>query len=476
MPISSLHIANVGPFDEIEFEFDNQVNVFTGPNNSGKSSALWALGDITVYPFSFPEKLLRKNGVAAFRVQLSVCSESIFEGELPVVRHYHSDVHDHHECDEGYWTPGRCREHIEFLENIGYSKFIPALRRNTDFRSPGPNIVSRDDNERMPWLDRERLAQLGTSATIQHLTASINRVRHREEEPELKRRMALVSRDASLVSDQDVIQSIVELDYRSYLRKQPEFRVVLDKVGRMASDITEGYPIAFVGVNEDSRGFFPEFDTIDGVMPLNTLSQGTQSIIQWLAHLLIGFAEYYDFPENLEEQQGVLIIDEIDAHLHPSWQRRIVPTLIRHLPNLQIFCSTHSPLMLSGLKEGQIQLLQRDKYGKVTVSRNETDIIGWTADEILQNLQGIHNPTDSETAGHIERLEYLRSQDTLSVQEQDELEELRHTVSNDLLRGPESGQLDEIAGLLQELNGGSLHPFPILTDTEIESEEGRLSE
>ena len=108
-------------------------------------------------------------------------------------------------------------------------------------------------------------------------------------------------------------------------------------------------------------------------MPLNVLSQGTQSIIQMLAHLLIGYAEYYDYPVDLEDKPGILIIDEIDAHLHPSWQRRIIPTLTKHFPELQIFCSTHSPLMLAGSKEGQVQLLTRDDHGKVVVSKNETD-------------------------------------------------------------------------------------------------------
>ena len=43
MGISSLYFTDVGPFDEITLEFDDQVNVFTGPNNSGKSTVLWVL-------------------------------------------------------------------------------------------------------------------------------------------------------------------------------------------------------------------------------------------------------------------------------------------------------------------------------------------------------------------------------------------------------------------------------------------------
>ena len=88
------------------------------------------------------------------------------------------------------------------------------------------------------------------------------------------------------------------------MRRQSEFRAIIVKIGEMASEITEDFPIKFIGVNEDNSGFFPEFGTVDGSMPLNALSQGTQSIIQWLAHFLIGFAEYYDFPPDLEEKPG----------------------------------------------------------------------------------------------------------------------------------------------------------------------------
>ena len=183
-----------------------------------------------------------------------------------------------------------------------------------------------------------------------------------------------------------MIQEIIDLDYRSYLRQEPAFRDIIVQIGKVASEITDGSRLQFTGVSEDADGFFPEFSTVDGPMPLNTVSQRTQSVIQWLAHLLIGYAAYYDCPENLADKPGVLIIDEIDAHLHPSWQSRIIPALTSHFPNLQIFCSTHSQLMLAGLKAGQVQLLQRMKATGRPASRNEVDISGWSADEILRGF------------------------------------------------------------------------------------------
>ena len=452
MPIASLSITEVGPFDEIEFEFDPQVNVFTGPNNSGKSSVLCVLGDIAVYPFSFPEKLLRSDNIAKFKVRIQANSDITLQGELPC----HIVSHEGGGPSEGYWTKKRSDEYIAAMKEIGYSKFIPALRRGTDFRSPGPTPgptnQQTDEIElafRSDPFDGERIGQQRVTRRVRTRSAQREVA---DLDPELKRRLALTSENPSLVSDEAVIQKIIELDYRSYLRKKEAFHDVITRVGEIASEITDGFPIKFIGVNEDDNGFFPEFETIDGVVPLNTMSQGTQSIIQWLGHLLIGYAEYYDFPDNLEENPGVLIIDEIDAHLHPSWQQRIIPALTHHFPHLQIFCSTHSPLMLAGLKQGQVQLLQRGENGKVIVSRNEVDIKGWTADEILRNFLGLLDPTDLETATHLERLQNLRSKGNLSDEEKEELERLRHMVSDDLLSGPISSQIEQFARTMRGSN------------------------
>ena len=436
MPITKLSFSNVGPFDEVEFEFDPQVNVFTGPNNSGKSSVLWVLGDVAVYPFTFPEKLLRYGRDAVFELHLQSDSEYVLPGRLPC--RFHTLGSGDREV---HWTEERWGDYVDFLAMVGYSKFIPALRWSTDFRSSGPTLAQKGDGERL----------------VQQRFTGIGQTDREEPEPELRKRLTLVSRDASLVSDEAVIQEIIDLDYRSYLRKEPAFRSIVVQIGEIASEITDGFPIQFSGVGEDEDGFFPEFSTLDGPMPLNTMSQGTQSIVQWLAHLLISYAAYHDFPKNLEEKPGVLIVDEIDAHLHPSWQRRIIPALTSYFPHLQIFCSTHSPLMLAGLKAGQVHLLQRDENNRVTVSRNDMDIAGWSADEILRSVLGVPDPTDQQTVEHLERLRELRRKRELSQEESEELEGLRDAVSEDLLSGPVAAQMERFAEALESAQTSGDH-------------------
>jgi len=417
MPIYELEFANLGPFDEISFEFDPQINVFVGPNNSGKSTALMAIADLAVRDFAVPAKLLRKQP-APFRTLM---------GTTPRKRVY---------CDGEFSIKGEKPQHWnkERLELVigrgseaGYACLIPALRWSTDYRAESAKPVDAAPIRKRPDGRRELVL----------------RAVH-EGEIDLSRP------HASVMWDRDVVQKIIDLDYRSYRTKNPAIRQLLRKISAIASEITDGFPIKFVGVAEDREGLYPEFETPDGKMPLNVLSQGTQSIIQWLGMLLIGYAEYYKFPKDLEDKPGIVIIDEIDAHMHPSWQRRILPTLSRNFPNLQIFCSSHSPFVLAGLKAGQAQLLERDAKGKVGVSRNPSDLVGWSMDEILRNLLDITNPTDLRTSDNIDRLQELRRKKRLTKKQKDELECLRATLSRDLLAGPASMEVERIAERIRE--------------------------
>ena len=433
MPITGLSFSNVGPFDDIAFEFDQQVNVFTGPNNSGKSTVLWVLGELLVYPFGMPIKLLRLDNSTWRLCYLSASGVDSSEGDLPT----------------------ESPKMLPVYEVVGHTCFIPAQRHGTNFRSSGPTVGQ--DAESSLDKELEALAR-NRPVLLRRMGPEELRMRYRasraSEHPELARRRQLTLSDTSLISNEAIIQKIIDLDYAAYRRQRPETRAIVEKVASLASEITDGFPIKFLGVEEDEDGLFPQFRTPDGDLPLNVLSQGTQSIMHCLAHFLFGYAEYYDFPPDLEDKPGILIIDEIDAHLHPSWQRRIIPTLTRHFPNLQIFCSTHSPLMLAGLKAGQVQLLRRGPEGKVSVSTNDSDIAGWTADEILRNFLEVASPTDLATAEDVRRLQELWSKDKLTSAEAEELEQLRHTVNRDLLRGPVAAQVEQFAEMLRQAGIG----------------------
>jgi hypothetical protein len=359
-----------------------------------------ALGNIAAYPFTLPRKLLRQ-AAAEFAMRFVGRHGATRElrGVLPVTQEA--------EEDREAWD--------NMLRELGYTAFIPALRQSTGFRALG--IISNRPDRRTSGNEEQATGLGRPDGETQELT------------DELRRRRALLPTNAVLMRDEIAIESLVELDTRAYRRNDPALHGIIAQVAAIASDVTVGFPMQFLRVAEDQDGLYPQFRTPDGDVPFNVLSQGTQSVMQWLTYLLAGYAKYYGYPTNLAEQPGVVIIDEIDAHLHPAAQRRIIPALQRHFPRLQIFCSTHSPLMLAGLRASQVQLLKRADHGKVTVSCNDTDIVGWSADEILRGFLGVTMPTDLETEHYIGRLQELQRLEAPSPTETAELEELRHTMS-----------------------------------------------
>ena len=188
------------------------------------------------------------------------------------------------------------------------------------------------------------------------------------------------------------------------------------------------------------------------------LSAGTQGIYLWLLYISLKIWRYYqhshhpnEISRHWENQPAILLIDEIENHLHPTWQRRVIPALLEHFPGLQIFATTHSPFVVAGLKAGQVHLLKRDDNGVVTASTNTEDIIGWTADEILRTMMGVDDPTDLITIERSNRLRELRQKQSLTEDEESELNTLRRQVNESLLSrdGPVEPQRERYSDLMQ---------------------------
>jgi predicted ATPase len=98
------------------------------------------------------------------------------------------------------------------------------------------------------------------------------------------------------------------------------------------------------------------------------------------------------------DMAGIVLIDEIDLHLHPSLQRKLVPRLRRAMPKVQWIVTTHSPLVLSNFDSDEIVALDRSQPGNVrTLDRQ---ILGFTSDQIYQWLMGTE-PMGEEVEGMV---------------------------------------------------------------------------
>ena len=87
--------------------------------------------------------------------------------------------------------------------------------------------------------------------------------------------------------------------------------------------------------------------------------------------------------------EAIVLIDEIELHLHPSWQQRVLPDLVRTFPNTQFIVSTHSPQVLSSVLPEHIVALSREG-GDVVASQVGAATYGAEAGNVLSSVMGVN--------------------------------------------------------------------------------------
>lgn len=92
-------------------------------------------------------------------------------------------------------------------------------------------------------------------------------------------------------------------------------------------------------------------------VPFPALSDGYKAFLGWVGDLLYHVCQTCPSGKKLAENRGIVMVDEIDLHLHPKWQMSILPTLAEHLPNIQFIVTSHSPLIVGTLEWMNIILM-----------------------------------------------------------------------------------------------------------------------
>ncbi|HLY06715.1 MAG TPA: AAA family ATPase [Rhizomicrobium sp.] len=146
-----------------------------------------------------------------------------------------------------------------------------------------------------------------------------------------------------------------------------------------ADDVVLGTP-ATPGKANVSSGV--RVKTPYGLVPVGALSLGYQTVTAWTVDLAWKLFEAYPRSKDPLQEPAIVLIDEIDLHLHPVWQRSIKEIVTDFFPQIQFVATAHSPLMAQSFLDENIVVLKR-KHDHVEIESDPAVVEAWRVDEIL---------------------------------------------------------------------------------------------
>ncbi|WP_271580193.1 AAA family ATPase [Bradyrhizobium sp. CCBAU 45389] len=110
-----------------------------------------------------------------------------------------------------------------------------------------------------------------------------------------------------------------------------------------------------------TRMFRPDGSFVDVSTPLGIVSSGFRSVLAMVCDIFEGLMDprIYDGFETLAAARAVVLIDEVEAHLHPRWKMQIMRGLRTALPNVTFIATTHDPLCLRGMDDHEVRVMQK---------------------------------------------------------------------------------------------------------------------
>ena len=160
-------------------------------------------------------------------------------------------------------------------------------------------------------------------------------------------------------------------------------------------------------------------------VPAAWLSQGYQSLIAWLADFVGQVLLEAGEPVEAADMEGTVLVDEIDLHLHPTWQIRLIPALKQVFPRLQFIATTHSPMVLPALAAEEIYLLSQDAQGSVVATPSTQSPALLTGSELFDAFFEIRTLYPNALGEKLHTYGYLASDTTRTVEEDTTMRALR---------------------------------------------------
>ena len=328
MFIEKLKIKNFRCFQELEIDFGEKDRIrprtlILGENGTGKSTILKAIALATAGSNALGELLGKpedwiKNNEDFCRIDIQMKTQKGEERKIYLeIRNGDRLADVIKRCDESFKQLDDALEHAErnyFVVGYGASRIMSS---SASFNSKSRNMGRFYSSQRAQCI-----------ASLLDKTYSLNSIE----------------------------QWAVDLDYR-----KNDGLGIVEKV----FEILDG--VKFHGLDRDQYKLMVKTD--DGVIPIDGLSDGYQNMVSWIGDLLYRVTDIFKDHQDPLNARGVLLIDEIDLHLHPIWQRKLLDFIKTTLPNMQLIATTHSPFVAQQAGPGELFTIERNNDNQLHIDQ-----------------------------------------------------------------------------------------------------------
>ncbi|MQS43218.1 AAA family ATPase [Xanthomonas translucens] len=379
MYIHRVILRDVKSFENLELRFDRKEqsgakiysgwNVLTGDNSAGKTTVLKAIALALVGPDvaralqpSFNGWIREGSEDASIAVQIFGGDEDKFTTGRPPLEPFYAEISLEKRGGEVYPVAGN-----EYVK-----KKKSALN--------GPWAIGQGAWFAVAYGPFRRL--YGTSTEAMRLMSAPGRP---------PRFATLFKEDATLGEGQTWLK---ELQFKSLELKDKERGLLKDVLDILDADfLRHGLRVERV----DSEGLWLR-NELGMVLPLSDMSDGYRSSLALLIDILRHLADVFPGVPLIAKDEGgdpyvahagVVLIDEVDAHLHPEWQRQLGFWLKKHFPNVQFIVSSHSAFVCQAADDLGVYYLGGSEGATTSNRVNEEqwkEIVSGTADEVLRSV------------------------------------------------------------------------------------------
>jgi predicted ATPase len=422
MYIKEIELENIRGFENLKFSLQRSLNryagltIFVGDNGSGKSSLLKAIAVALIGPEtarglqpSFAGWIHKNQTSGTIKLQIHPEDGDKFMGQGKT-------------STAPFWV------HLELSQTQDAKdiRIQPYYRSDKSKRARESLWGSSEGWFSCGYGPFRRIFGASSDATRQMAAANTGVF------------VTLFNESASLA---EVDTWLKELDYKR-LEGKPEAKYQLELVLKLLNHnfLPNNMKVRLV----NSEGIQLQ-DQAGTTLSWDDMSDGYRAMLALLADIMRHLISRFGYRNLLNERDdnlvvnasGVVLIDELDAHLHPEWQIVVGQWLKQHFPKIQFLVTTHSPLICQAADENGLFILPEpgSKQQPKAVSREERlKIVNSRSDVILRTLFGLQNTRSEQAIANRQRFNQLRAKQRavkLSPEEVKELQSIESILENE---------------------------------------------